>query len=105
MKLKSVLNISFDDGLFHVMTSEDQEIPFTIEYPKHRDRDFILYNCTVIEKKEVILPVYGPDFGKKLQTRFDYKISYEKKFTSKSLSEVQSSFKIYTRDEKLNSIL
>jgi len=101
MKLKRVIDTSFDDGLLHLITGEDQEIPDIIEYTKHQNRHFIFYNCNVISKNIKV------SLNKTLNevTTFNYKISYEKKFTSKSLSEVQSSFKIYTRDEKLNSIL
>ncbi len=101
MNIKSIIDVSFDDGFLHLTTSEDQEITHTIEYTKHRDRHFIFYNCNVISKDARVC------LTKTLNevTNFYYKISYEKKFTSKSLSEVLSLFRIYTREDKLNSLL
>ena len=99
--INKIVNMSFENGLLHITTEEDQKIPSIIKYSKHNERHFIFYNCKLIDRKIQT----GFSKMKTLYTHFKYEISYEKKFTSKFISKVNSDFRIYIRDKKIDLIL
>lgn len=97
----NIMGDSYEDGMFHFILENKCEIPLTIEYSRHFDRHFIFYNCKVVE---ILERNYLDSFLKK-QKDYKYKVTYEKKFTSKFKDEVYSNFISYIREKKLNILL
>jgi hypothetical protein len=95
-----ITDATFDDGLFHILVNEEVDIPNIIEYSKHSERHFIFYNCEVILKRERKFLDQFLKPGK----NYKYIIKYEKKFTSKYKDIVDSDFKIFIRNKKLNEL-
>lgn len=97
-----IISASFEEGYFHfILKNKFDKIPSIIKWSKHSDRHFIFYNCQIVTVKEnnYINQRFTQDIN------YKYKVSYERKFTSKHKDEVESMFKIYLRDKKLNELL
>ncbi len=97
-----ITNMSFEDGYLHLITEIDVEIPSTFIHSKHTERHFIFYNCKVVEKK---VNSGMSHKTRNLYTQFKYKISYDKKFTSKFKSDIDQDFIKFLREEKINILL
>lgn len=97
-----ISSASFEDGYLHFYSDMRlDKIPETLHWSKHSERHFIFYNCELLE----ITPNNFLDKRFEKRINYKYKISYEKKFTSKYKDEVDSMFLTYIRNKKINDIL
>lgn len=101
---KHIKSATFDDNMFHIMTSVPIEIPFTIGYTKHSSRYFIFYNCKIIKEYVESIRSISKQFTLSNDDNYKYIISYEKKFSSKSKNEIESRYKKYIRSKKIESL-
>jgi len=98
----NIISASYEDNMFHFILENKCEIPPIIKYSRHSERHFIFYNCEVVE---IVEKTHFDFLTKKENKDYKYKVSYEKKFTSKFKDEVYSKFYSYMRDKKLDMIL